>query len=91
MNLDKYICKEYSIRLKDFYKYRSLMFEINCGLSWWYFEPKNMNEFDEKHFEMTAYGSGYIITLEECKFYKEIVEDIKMFYPLNDYVIRIGL
>ena len=91
MNINQCITETYSIRLKDFYKNFCFLFEIHCDMSWWYFEIDDVNEFNEEKFLKNLYVSGYFGDIEKCDCYEKMLEDIKNFYPLNEYIKIIGL
>ena len=78
--------EEYSISLYDFHKSYPLMFVIYDNENYSYFIPRDLKRFDKESFKNHLVGRSNWI------FEKEDIFDImESFYPLDKYIIKIGL
>jgi len=85
MILGRVKTKEYCVSLHNFYKY-PLMFAIYYDENYSYFITEDLKNFDKEYFKNHLIGHVDCI-LERI----DILDVVKSFYPLDKYIVKIGL
>ena len=84
--LERVEVDECFIALHDFYNKYPLMISIFCDDNYSYFMPDDLIKFDREYFEKHLIGRRD--WMHERKYIYDIIES---FYPLDKYIVKIGL